>query len=176
MRATLGQLGLWGIEGDWSATAPWFSWDPSYDCCSIFLPSVRAIRGVGEGAWSMEGGGGVVEVSVVRCHATGLSGRQSAAMLNAGTRYDSHHMVLYMCTLGSCAVMTGILWRKEKWSGIRTFLGVRQHLWGFFQNEFSPVKMIYFSNTFYLTIRTEQALSVYFCVLTWFMSPSLQLN
>ena len=60
---------------------------------------MRAIRSVGEGAWSMEGGGGVVE-GVARCHATGLSGRRSAAMVNVGTCYDSHHMVLYMCTLG----------------------------------------------------------------------------
>ena len=50
------------------------------------------------GQWKVE----VVwwRVSVARCHATGLSGRRSAAMVNAGTRYDSHHMVLYTCTLG----------------------------------------------------------------------------
>ena len=128
-------LGLWGIEGDRGATAPWFSGDPSYDCCSIFLPSLRAIQSVGKGVWSMEGRGSVVEVSDAHCQATGLSGRQSAAMVNAGTRYDSHHMVLYTCTLGPCAVTTGISWREEKWSEIRTFLGVQQHLWGFFQNE-----------------------------------------
>ena len=50
------------------------------------------------GQWKVE----VVwwRVSVARCHATGLSGRRSAAMVNAGTHYDSHHMVLYTCTLG----------------------------------------------------------------------------
>ena len=64
------KTGFGGIEGD-----------RSYQSCSIFLPSLRAIRGVGEGAWSKLDGGDVpVEwLSVARCHATGQSGRRAAA-------------------------------------------------------------------------------------------------
>ena len=59
------KTGFGDIEGDQGAAVPWFTRVLSYQCWSIFLPSLRVIRGVGERTWSKEDGG---DVRALPCH------------------------------------------------------------------------------------------------------------